>query len=124
MTRINAFIPPEELTNKHLLAEHREIKRIPNTIMSGKAKLTDIPSKFSLGKGHVKFFYNKLAFLKNRYETIYAECMSRGFNVTYYGMAFDITPENSYLFNDWSPGKDEIKRVQSIIRERILSRLS
>ena len=30
MTRINCGIPPEELSDKHLLAEHREIKRIPN----------------------------------------------------------------------------------------------
>jgi hypothetical protein len=32
MTRINTGIPPKELTDKHLLAEHREIKRIPNCI--------------------------------------------------------------------------------------------
>ena len=32
MTRINAGIPPKKLTNRHLLAEHREIKRIPNVI--------------------------------------------------------------------------------------------
>jgi hypothetical protein len=29
MTRINVAIPPAELTMRHLLAEHREIKRIP-----------------------------------------------------------------------------------------------
>ena len=32
MTRINVGIPPAELTGKHLIAEHREIKRIPNCI--------------------------------------------------------------------------------------------
>ena len=60
MTRINAGIPPAELTNKHLIAEHREIKRIPNCIAKGKYKMEGIPDKFKLGTGHVKFFYNKL----------------------------------------------------------------
>ena len=32
MTRINVGILPKELSNKHLIAEHREIKRIPNCI--------------------------------------------------------------------------------------------
>ena len=32
MTRINAGIPAAMLTGKHLLAEHREIKRIPNEV--------------------------------------------------------------------------------------------
>jgi hypothetical protein len=35
MTRINCGIPPAELTNKHLIAEHREIIRIFNAIAEG-----------------------------------------------------------------------------------------
>ena len=38
MTRIN-LINVEELTDQHLLAEHREIKRIPNVISKGKYSL-------------------------------------------------------------------------------------
>jgi hypothetical protein len=38
MTRIN-LIPVNELTDQHLLAEHREIKRIPNVILSGRYNL-------------------------------------------------------------------------------------
>ena len=71
MTRINVGVKPSELTGKHLLAEHREIKRIPNCIKKGRYKMTGIPNKFKLGTGHVKFFYNKLLFLKNRYIEIY-----------------------------------------------------
>ncbi len=40
-----------------------------------------IPDKFKLGTGHVKFFYNKLLYLKNRYTSLYNECIKRGFNV-------------------------------------------
>ena len=71
MTRINVGIPPAELVNQHLLAEHREIKRIPNCIAKGKYNMEDIPDKFKLGKGHVKFFYNKLLHLKKRYMRLY-----------------------------------------------------
>lgn len=46
MTRINCGIPPSELTNKHLLAEHREIKRIPNAIAKGKFSMTNQPKEF------------------------------------------------------------------------------
>lgn len=38
MTRIN-IVPVEKLYDQHLLAEHREIKRIPNVIKQGKYSL-------------------------------------------------------------------------------------
>ena len=67
MTRINVGIQPVELTDQHLIAEHREIKRIPNCVAKGKYNMEGIPDKFKLGTGHVKFFYNKLLYLKFRY---------------------------------------------------------
>lgn len=81
MTRINVGIHPKELPDKLLLAEHREITRIPNAVKSGRAKVVNIPDKFTLGKGHVKFFYDKLLYLKHRYAELYLECIERGFNV-------------------------------------------
>lgn len=122
MTRINAFIAPSELTDKHLLAEHREIKRIPNTVKSGKAKIENIPEQFTLGKGHVKFFYNKLAWLYYRYVKIYDECIKRGFNVQFYGEAWDDLPPK--LNKDWEPPESEICRIRGIITERIENRLN
>lgn len=124
MTRINAFIPVEELSNSHLLAEHREIKRIPNTINSGKARLLDIPDKFTLGKGHVKFFYNKIRWLFYRYCKIYDECRRRGLNVTSYHDAFTLKAVNKQVFKltykNWKPDDIEIKRIQGLIRQRII----
>jgi len=117
MTRINSGIPPAELVNKHLLAEHREIKRIPNVIKKGKYKLEGMPAQFTLGTGHVKFFYDKLAYIENRYEAIHEECLKRGFNVTYFGASFNGLPPE--LQNDYSP----TDRDRSIIRERIAERL-
>lgn len=123
MTRINAFIPPAELSDKHLLAEHREIKRIPNVINSGKAVLEHIPTQFTLGKGHVKFFYNKVKFLFYRYDEIYKECIKRGFNIQSYHEAFamrDATKENfKFAYHDWDVSQKELSRIQTILRQRI-----
>lgn len=116
MTRINAGIPVRRLSQQHLIAEHREIKRIPNTITSGKAKVQGIPDTFTLGTGHVKFFYNKLAFLHRRYMAIYAECVARGINVTDFSSSFTNLPPE--LYNDWQPTITDIKPLVTRIRER------
>lgn len=116
MTRINAGIPPKQLSNKHLMAEHREIKRIPNCISKGKFNLNGQPKEFTLGIGHVKFFYDKLLYLKKRYESIYEECINRGFNVTYYGEAWNGVPIE--LMNDYIPTDRDIKIIKQRIAER------
>tara|TARA_R110002020_G_scaffold157161_2_gene339671 strand:- start:297 stop:656 length:360 start_codon:yes stop_codon:yes gene_type:complete len=118
MTRINVGIPPAELVNKHLIAEHREIKRIPNCIAKGRYNMEGIPNRFKLGSGHVKFFYNKLLYLKNRYTSLYCECKKRGFNVQNYINAWDNIPKE--LMNDYQPTDFD----REIIRERINEKLN
>ena len=118
MTRINAGILPKDLTSKHLIAEHREIKRIPNCVGKGKYNMDNIPDKFKLGTGHVKFFYNKLLYLKNRYRSLYEECIRRGFSVQNYINAWDNVPEE--LMNDYVP----TNRDRKIIEERIKHKLN
>lgn len=118
MTRINIGIPPKELTDKHLMAEHRELKRIPNVVSRGRYNLKTAPSQFTLGKGHVSFFYDKLGYLKERYLELYNECRLRGFNVQSYLSSWDgVPPElmNSYVPTD---------RDKQIVRERIADRLA
>lgn len=119
MTRINVGIKPIELTNKHLIAEHREIKRIPNAISKGRFSLKGQPEKFVLGTGHVKFFYTRLKFLKNRYEALYKECRRRGFNVTYFGNAWDNIPKE--FMKDYKPTKNDRIIVSKRIKERTKS---
>jgi hypothetical protein len=117
MTRINCGIPVRELTNQHLLAEHREIKRIPNTITSGKAVIKDIPHDFRLGQGHVKFFYDKQLYLKNRYIEIYDECIRRDFNIQNYIEAWvDVSPQ---LMNDYIPTDSDREIVRARIKDRL-----
>lgn len=116
MTRINVGVHPSELPDKLLLAEHREIKRIPNAIKSGRYSLEGIPDQFTLGKGHVKFFYNKLQYLLERYHSILNECINRGFNVTNYYACWDLVPAE--LLGDYTP----TDRDRQLIIERITSK--
>lgn len=116
MTRINVGILSTELPDKLLLAEHREITRIPNAVKSGRAIIKSIPEKFTLGQGHVKFFYNKLLYLKKRYESLYEQCVYREFNITNKLSAFDDIP--IHLFNDY----EETVEDRNIIIERIESK--
>jgi deoxyribonuclease (pyrimidine dimer) len=118
MTRINVGIDPSELNMKMLMAEHREIKRIPNCVKKGRFSMVGQPREFTLNAGHVKFFYDKLSYLKNRYERLYAECVKRGFNVQYYGDAFEGI--NQAYMNDYT----ETGRDRQLILERIKLRLS
>lgn len=78
MTRINT-IDPSDLTDEWLLAEWRELPRIPNSILSGKAKIDfkKIPDHYRLGAGHVMFFYNKLNYLQKRHVMICKELDKR-----------------------------------------------
>ncbi len=118
MTRINVGIDPSELNMKMLMAEHREIKRIPNCVKKGRFSMVGQPREFTLNTGHVKFFYDKLGYLKNRYERLYNECVKRGFNVQYFGDAFDGI-DKKYM-NDYT----ETERDRQLILERIKLRLS
>jgi hypothetical protein len=117
MTRINT-IPPRELCDQHLLAEIREITRVPNTIKSGRAivDINKLPKIFTLGKGHVTFFYDKVKYLKDRYKQLLYECLKRGFNPQNNTNSFDDIP--IHLMNDWTPTEHSIELIKNRIAER------
>ena len=122
MTRINSAIPVERLTDEHLLAEHREIKRIPALFAkTDKATLhRRIPKEFCLGTGHVTFFFNKLRFTYMRYKLIHAECVNRSFNVANYSANwFQRIYENQY-WQDYEPTAKE----KMLLRDRIADRIA
>jgi len=122
MTRINSAIPVKALTDEHLLAEHREIKRIcaqfKSGILEGK-KSVRIPERFTLGTGHVTFFLDKGLFTFNRYRAIYTECKDRGFQVEDYSANWDIYKEAPAYYLDYQCTKEEYL----LLKERILERI-
>lgn len=119
MTRINLGIPPKTLTDKHLIAEHREIKRIPNHLRKhGDKCLKKAPPKFTLGKGHVLFFIAYGEYTFQRYVQIHEECKARGFNVTDFSAAWLIYTKYPALYNNYTPPLIEVLSI----RERLMDK--
>jgi hypothetical protein len=119
VTRINV-VPVSELCDQHLLAEFRELTRIPNCVLSGKLKTNykDMPADYVLGPGHVKFFVNKLGWLEQRYDELYRECVARGFNVTKI-FPSDELRNSKISINGWAVSDNAVR----INRERIKVRM-
>ena len=127
MTRINSAIPVHCLTDEHLLAEHREIKRLPycfeRAVKSG--SIGKIPDKFALGMGHVLFFLDKFGFVRNRYVEIYEECKRRKFNVEDYSENFErlFVDVNEKFLKDYEPTEEDRLMLVKRISERIMKSL-
>lgn len=117
MTRINV-IDPQNLCDQHLLAEHRELTRIPNDIVKRDGNVPLSSEKaYLLGQGHVTFFRDKLLFLKNRYDALHQECLNRKFNVSYrWPKEVEIFTE---LWNDYRVTAKDIELNQARINERM-----
>lgn len=122
MTRINIGIPPLNLTDKHLLAEHREIKRMHSVATNWLNTKSKIPDDFRVGLGHVLFFVNKGQYTLNRYNEIYEECIRREFDVENYASNWDKYPK--HLMGDYSPTARDIGIIKERIKERILQSYS
>lgn len=121
MTRINADLKPELLLDQHLMAEYRELPMVFASLSrsmrsrSVKSILSSIPEKFTLNKGHVTFFYDKLLFLHNRYERLVNELYSRGYCLSEDRETYDYTKYPKEFQNNWYSTKEEdlivVKRI-------------
>ena len=118
MTRISVGIRAIELCDAHLIKERVELVRIPNAIKSGKAVIKNIPKEFTLGTGHVKFFYDKIGYLHKRYNELTNECLDRGFNITDFSDSFCDIPLGLYK------NYNETIRDRKIVADRVNERLS
>ena len=81
MTRIT-LVKPKRLTDAHILAEHRELPRIfPLAAKATERGDVAGPDRYTLGEGHMRFFYARTGWLVARHRALTAECMRRGFRV-------------------------------------------
>ena len=99
MTRVNFGVSVRRLTDEHLLAEHREIKRIPGAYLTAlrSGSIDKTPKKFCLGRGHILFFIDKPGYTLRRYMQIYRECLRRGFDVQSYAGNWSCYSEGANL---------------------------
>ena len=119
MTRIN-LIPPSELTDQHLMAEYRELPMVMGSAKRSHPS-TFVPAvKYLLNKGHVKFFFNKRAFLLDRYQKLILELRKRGFNIDPGSREVDWSVLDKFPQVEWKPKSYDIE----ISRERITWKIS
>lgn len=127
MTRIN-LVDPKHLADQHLFAEWREIKMIPPALLrSIKARgldnvLSNIPKQYTLNKGHVTFFYDKMKFLIQRYELLTTELYNRNYNIDSDGnfVFFLNNIPQECCVTEWQPTPAEV----DVNVERILLRIN
>lgn len=117
MVRIN-LIKPLSLSDQHLIAEYDEILMLLGYIKRyPKIKENEIPEKYCLNKGHMKFFKNKLLYLKKRHELIKKEMKLRNFKTN---ITINLTGFDKELKNDWTPNNKD----NEIIKKRIVEKLN
>ena len=123
MTRIN-LVPPEELSDQHLVAEYREIFMVGSSLQRSlqspnwENTKKSIPEKFTLNKGHVKFFYNKGKYLYERYDELINEMKKRDMNPDP-SRVFKKEQWPDELYKDWKPDDIDLEVVRKRIEAKI-----
>jgi deoxyribonuclease (pyrimidine dimer) len=113
MVRVN-IINPKHLADQHLIAEYNEIMMLVDYVRKHpKTNLDKIPKEYTLGKGHMLFFKDKLRYLEERHLTIISEMKKRNFNVN---KKLNLSGINEKLKKTWKPSKKD----KEIIKERLI----
>jgi deoxyribonuclease (pyrimidine dimer) len=118
MTRINC-VPPSELSGKHLVAEYRELPRVfslASRAFLARRKIS-APARYTLGPGHVLFFYDKLSFCRSRFRALLEEMRKRGYKPQYASPPGVDIPDPSW-WGEWTPTEEDLE----LNRKRILER--
>jgi deoxyribonuclease (pyrimidine dimer) len=117
--------------DQHLFAEFREIKMIPKSLARSIAArgvqgvLKRVPPAFTLNTGHVSFFYDKGAYLHERYWLLRMELLRRGFNIN---LAALLDPDHTFaslpdtFFSDYEPTPEALQIIRTRIAEKIAMR--
>ena len=114
MVRIN-LINPQNLTDQHLIAEYNEILMLLGYVKDY-PECKNIPKEYGLGKGHLKFFKDKLFYLQKRHEQIKKEMKKRGFKTR---KRADLAGFERKLINNWCPQKKDLVIIKQRLKERI-----
>jgi deoxyribonuclease (pyrimidine dimer) len=127
MTRIN-LVHPLGLADQHLFAEWREIKMVPAALRRSlrTRKISDIlsgiPGRYTLNKGHVTFFFNKMLFLHDRYVALTEELRIRGYDLALHDPDFIFFKDIPAVFKTVTWAQTHTDCLVNI--ERILLRIS
>lgn len=114
MVRIN-LIEPSKLADQHLVAEYDEILMLLGYIRKHPLN-QDIPKEYCLGKGHMKFFKNKLKYIHHRHELLKIEMRKRNFKTN---ITIDLNQFPKELINDWKAKPKDYKIIKQRIKEKL-----
>lgn len=123
MTRINC-VPVEELSGPHLVAEYRELPRVFG--LAEKAALRSgfkQPSHYTLGTGHVLFFYTRLGYLSKRHCQLVEEMRKREYKPSFNGVRREDFPNIPDMYwADWTPDEAAMQINRQRLEERSQTR--
>ena len=109
----------ETLCDQQLAAEYNDVARYPYKLLNGDLRYDydDRPAEYTVGKGHYKFFSDKLRWVFYRYQALFEECKRREIDVEYNW------PTEGSLFlsawNDWIPSPLALRVSRARIRDRM-----
>lgn len=120
MTRIN-LIPAQQLHDKHLVAEYRELPRIFSLVKAAIARGETPddarnPGNYVLGTGHVRFFYSRLGWLRMRFRQLVQEMQDRGFKTSY--TDYDISDFPREWCHGYQPTRQDVALNKQRLKER------
>lgn len=127
MTRINV-IHPSELENAHLLGELHEILRPVGLVRKAQERKVNKynfhnkykqPKEYTLGTGHVVFFYDKLGYVVDRYALLCEEARNRGFRVNEISKESVLGGIDKWWRGDYTPTPEAIQINKERIEERL-----
>ena len=113
MVRIN-LIDPRKLADQHLIAEYNEILMLLDYVKKYPS-IDNTPENYILGKGHIKFFKDKLQYLKDRHDVIKNEMHNRNFSTN---ISVDLNGFSEELINNWQPKKNGQRYYKRKIKEK------
>lgn len=126
MTRINC-VPVGELMGKHLVAEYRELPRVCGLVarhVAAGRSLADVqrrqPAVYTLGRGHVLFFYTRLLWLSWRHVHLVNEMGRRGYHAQFkenLRVSYANIPQE--WWDDWEPDDAAMAINRARIEERL-----
>jgi len=120
MVRIN-LIHPKKLLDQHLCAEYNEIQMLFGYTQNHPYIDGSEPEQYCLGKGHIKFFKNKIQYLVERLKYIKNEMINRGYQPQ--EMVADIIKSYNIPklnFGMYKPTFEAIKIIKQRLMEKYL----
>ena len=116
MVRVN-LINPKKLSDQHLIAEYNEILMLEAYIKKyPEINKEETPKDYCLGKGHMKFFKNKLNYLEKRHKELKKEMKARGFKTN---KSVDVVLCGKENKKNWKPKDKDFKIIKKRIKEKI-----